>query len=83
MLSGAREFAGLKVTDDQIKEYVSQYNEGPDSHTGVYAEIEDQVVRAINNVDFDKLTQWVDWVGGDDTAANLLGEENQDETLGF
>ena len=45
-------------------------------HTGLYDEIEDQVVRAIDNVDFNKLTQWVDWVGGDDTAANLLEEEN-------
>lgn len=74
VLSGAREFAGLKVTDDQIKEYVRQYNEGADSHTGLYDEIEDQVVRAIDKVDFDKLTQWVDWVGGDDTAANFLNE---------
>lgn len=43
-------------------------------HTGVYDEIEDQVIRAIEKVDFDKLTQWVDWVGGDDTAANFLNE---------
>ena len=76
VLTGAREFAGLKINDDQIKEYVRQYNEGADSHTGLYDEIEDQVVRAIDNVDFNKLTQWVDWVGGDDTAANLLEEEN-------
>lgn len=27
----------------------------------------------------DKLTSWVDWVGGDDTAANMLEEEHYDE----
>ncbi len=74
VLTGAREFAGLKITDDQIKEYARQYNEGEKS--GLYDEIEDQVVRAIESVDYDKLTYWVDWVGGDDTAANLLEEEN-------
>lgn len=76
VLTGAREYAGLKVTDDQIKEYVRQYNEGADSHTGLYDEIEDQVVRAIDKVDYQGLVQWVDWVGGDDTAANLVTEEN-------
>ncbi|MCD5576440.1 hypothetical protein LOB19_02120 [Lactobacillus delbrueckii subsp. lactis] len=74
MLTGAREFAGLKITDDQIKEYVRQYNEGADSHTGLYDEIMDQVVRAIESVDYDKLVRWTDWVGGDDTAANLLSK---------
>lgn len=76
LLTGAREFAGLKITDDQIKEYVRQYHEGADSHTGLYDEIMDQVVRSFNKVDYDKLVAWVDWVGGDDTAANLLEEEN-------
>lgn len=71
VLTGAREYAGLKVTDDQIKEYVRQYNEGADSHTGLYDEIEDQIVRAIDKVDYQGLVQWVDWVGGDDTAANM------------
>lgn len=74
VLTGAREFAGLKITDDQIKEYVRQYNEGADSHTGLYDEIMDQVVRAIESVDYDKLVRWTDWVGGDDTAANLLSK---------
>lgn len=74
VLTGAREFAGLKITDDQIKEYVRQYNEGADSQTGLYDEIMDQVVRAIEDVDFNKLTQWVDWVGGIDTAANFMEE---------
>lgn len=74
VLTGAREFAGLKITDDQVKEYVRQYNEGEKS--GLYDEIEDQVVRAIESVDYDKLTYWVDWVGGDDTAANMLEKEN-------
>lgn len=76
VLTGAREFAGLKITDDQIKEYARQYNEGADSHTGLYDKIEDQIVRAIGKVDYQDLVRWVDWVGGDDTAANLLGEEN-------
>ena len=79
VLTGAREYAGLKITDDQIKEYVRQYNEGPDSYTGLHDEIEDQVVRAIDKVDYDMLTCWVDWVGGDDTAANMLEEEHYDE----
>lgn len=79
VLTGAREYAGLKVTDDQIKEYVRQYNEGPDYYTGLHYEIEDQVVRAIDKVDYDDLTCWVDWVGGDDTAANMLEEERYDE----
>lgn len=79
VLTGAREYAGLKVTDDQVKEYVHQYNEGADSHTGLYYEIEDQIVRAIEDVDYDKLASWVDWVGGDDTAANLTEEEHYDE----
>lgn len=74
VLAGAREYAGLKITDDQIKEYVRQYNEGADSHTGLYDEIMDQVVRAIESVDYDKLVRWTDWVGGDDTAANLLSK---------
>ena len=76
VLTGAREYAGLKITDDQVKEYVRQYNEGPDYYTGLHDEIEDQVVRAIDKVDYDMLTCWVDWVGGDDTAANLVEEEN-------
>lgn len=76
VLTGAREFAGLKITDNQIKEYVRQYQEGADSHTGLYDGIEDQVVRAIDKVDYQELVQWVDWVGGDDTAANMLEEEN-------
>lgn len=76
VLTGAREFAGLKITDNQIKEYVRQYQEGADSHTGLYDGIEDKVMRAIEKVDYDKLTSWVDWVGGDDTATNLLEEEN-------
>ena len=79
VLTGAREYAGLKVTDDQVKEYVRQYHEGPDSYTGLHYEIEDQVVRAIEKVDYDKLASWVDWVGGDDTAANMLEEEHYDE----
>lgn len=79
VLTGAREYAGLKITDDQVKEYVRQYHEGPDSYTGLHDEIEDQVVRAIENVDYDDLASWVDWVGGDDTAANMLEEEHCDE----
>ena len=79
VLTGAREFAGLKITDDQIKEYVRQYQEGADSHTGLYDGIEDKVMRAIEKVNYDKLTSWVDWVGGDDTAANMTEEEHYDE----
>ena len=74
VLTGAREYAGLKVTDDQVKEYVRQYNEGADNHTGLYDEIEDQVVRAIEDVGYDGLASWADWVGGDDTAVNLTNE---------
>lgn len=79
VLTGAREFAGLKITDNQIKEYVRQYQEGAASHTGLYDGIEDKVMRAIEKVDYDKLTSWVDWVGGDDTAVNMLEEEHYDE----
>lgn len=74
VLTGAREYAGLKITDEQIKEYVRQYNEGADNHTGLYDEIMDQVVRAIEDVDYDDLASWADWVGGDDTAVNLTNE---------
>lgn len=73
VLTGAREFAGLKITDDQIKEYINRIAYSPDDYTD---KIEDQVVRAIEKVDYDDLTSWVDWVGGDDTAANMLEEEN-------
>lgn len=73
VLTGAREFAGLKITDDQIKKYIDQISYSPDDYTD---KIEDQVVRAIDKVDYQGLVQWVDWVGGDDTAANLVTEEN-------
>lgn len=73
VLTGAREFAGLKITDDQIQKYIDQIMYSPDDYTD---KIEDQVVRAIGKVDYQGLVHWVDWVGGDDTAANLLGEEN-------
>lgn len=71
VLTGAREFAGLKITDDQIKKYIDQIMYSPDDYTD---KIEDQVVRAIGKVDYQGLVHWVDWVGGDDTAANLLSE---------
>lgn len=73
VLTGAREFAGLKITDDQIREYIDRITYSPDDYTD---KVEDQVVRAIEDVDYDDLTSWVDWVGGDDTAANLVKEEN-------
>lgn len=68
VLTGAREFAGLKITDDQIKKYIDQISYSPDDYTD---KIEDQVVRAIDKVDYQGLVQWVDWVGGDDTANSL------------
>ncbi|MCD5606220.1 hypothetical protein LOB47_05260 [Lactobacillus delbrueckii subsp. lactis] len=71
VLTGAREFAGLKITDDQIQKYIDQIMYSPDDYTD---KIEDQVVRAIGKVDYQGLVRWVDWVGGDDTAANLLNE---------
>lgn len=73
VLTGAREFAGLKITDDQIKEYIDQITYSPNDYTD---KIEDKVTRAIESVDYDDLTSWVDWVGGDETAANMLEEEN-------
>lgn len=76
VLTGAREFAGLKITDDQIKKYIDHIAYSPDDYTD---KIEDQVVRAIDKVDYQGLVQWVDWVGGDDTAANMLEEEHCDE----
>lgn len=76
VLTGAREFAGLKITDNQIKEYIDQITYSPNDYTD---KIEDKVTRAIEKVDYDKLTSWVDWVGGDDTADNMLEEEHYDE----
>lgn len=73
VLTGAREFAGLKITDDQIKEYINQITYSPNDYTD---KIDDQVTRAIWNVDYQGLVHWVDWVGSDDTAANMLEEEN-------
>lgn len=76
VLTGAREFAGLKITDDQIKEYIDQITYSPNDYTD---KIEDKVTRAIESVDYQGLVHWVDWVGGDDTAANMLEEEHYDE----
>lgn len=80
LLTGAREFAGLKITDDQIKKYIDQITYSPDDYTD---KIEDQVVRAIDKVDYQGLVHWVDWVGGDDTAANMLEAEKMLEEEKF
>lgn len=73
LLTGAREFAGLKITDDQIKKYINRITYSPDDYTD---EIEDKLYRAIEKTDYDNLVHWVDWVGGDETAAHLLEEAN-------
>lgn len=75
VLTGAK-FVGVKLTDDQVKSVVDHYY-NTEAWTDNDEEIRDQIADATDSENADGLYQWLAWVVGDQTAADMV--ENWEE----
>lgn len=71
VLTGAREVMDLQISDEQIEETCAHYRYAPD-WTSRDEEVSDQIREATDSEDPDKLYAWLEWIEGDQTAAEIV-----------